>query len=277
MRYYLLATDYDGTLAEGGRVAPETAVALRDLLASGRRLIEPFLGAGAIFLGADFREALLNDANDDLMALWIAIRERPQEVIGAARALFDEEYRSATSYRILRARFNESLDRFERAVLFLYLNRFGFNGLCRYNGHGAFNVPYGRPRRLPNLPVDEITAAARKLECARLMVGGFGACMQEAGPGDVVYCDPPYLPAENGVGFAAYTGKRFGVPEHQQLVDQAWAAARRGARVLISNHDTAQTRELYRGFAIASLAARRSIAANAAQRGPVGELVAMLG
>jgi HAD superfamily hydrolase (TIGR01484 family) len=39
MRYYLLATDYDGTLAEGGRVAPETAVALRDLLASGRRLV----------------------------------------------------------------------------------------------------------------------------------------------------------------------------------------------------------------------------------------------
>lgn len=39
MRYQLLAVDYDGTLASGGRVAPETLVALEHLRASGRRLV----------------------------------------------------------------------------------------------------------------------------------------------------------------------------------------------------------------------------------------------
>jgi hydroxymethylpyrimidine pyrophosphatase-like HAD family hydrolase len=39
MRYHLLATDYDGTLATDGRITPATHVALRALLASGRKLV----------------------------------------------------------------------------------------------------------------------------------------------------------------------------------------------------------------------------------------------
>ncbi|VEB04134.1 methyl-directed repair DNA adenine methylase [Klebsiella pneumoniae] len=33
-------------------------------------------------------------------------------------------------------------DPLRRAVLFLYLNRHGYNGLCRYNLRGEFNVPF---------------------------------------------------------------------------------------------------------------------------------------
>jgi hydroxymethylpyrimidine pyrophosphatase-like HAD family hydrolase len=39
MRYLLLATDYDGTLATDGHVTPETLDALRAVLATGRRLV----------------------------------------------------------------------------------------------------------------------------------------------------------------------------------------------------------------------------------------------
>jgi hydroxymethylpyrimidine pyrophosphatase-like HAD family hydrolase len=39
MRYHLLATDYDGTLATDGHVTPETLDALRAVLATGRRLV----------------------------------------------------------------------------------------------------------------------------------------------------------------------------------------------------------------------------------------------
>jgi hydroxymethylpyrimidine pyrophosphatase-like HAD family hydrolase len=39
MRYHLLATDYDGTLATDGRVAGETVDALRAVLATGRKLV----------------------------------------------------------------------------------------------------------------------------------------------------------------------------------------------------------------------------------------------
>jgi hydroxymethylpyrimidine pyrophosphatase-like HAD family hydrolase len=39
MRYFALATDYDGTLAHNGLVSPETVVALEQLRATGRKLI----------------------------------------------------------------------------------------------------------------------------------------------------------------------------------------------------------------------------------------------
>src|SRR5204862_2541477 len=32
----------------------------------------------------------------------------------------------------------------EAASLFYYLNRTAYNGLCRFNASGEFNVPYGR-------------------------------------------------------------------------------------------------------------------------------------
>src|SRR5215213_7490055 len=39
MRYFLLATDYDGTLAHDGRVRPTTLAALEALRATGRKLV----------------------------------------------------------------------------------------------------------------------------------------------------------------------------------------------------------------------------------------------
>jgi hydroxymethylpyrimidine pyrophosphatase-like HAD family hydrolase len=39
MRYHLLATDYDGTIASDGKVTAETVAALKDVLATGRRLV----------------------------------------------------------------------------------------------------------------------------------------------------------------------------------------------------------------------------------------------
>ena len=39
MRYHVLATDYDGTLAQDGRVDAATVDSLRKLLATGRRLV----------------------------------------------------------------------------------------------------------------------------------------------------------------------------------------------------------------------------------------------
>ena len=127
---------------------------------TGRRLIEPFVGAGAVFLGAEFDKFVLNDANGNLIALWAAVQERPLALIRAAAEFFQEGNRSVDAYYALRRRFNNSSDRLERAGLFLYLNRFGFNGLSRYNRDGNFNVPHGKPATVPSLPFERILGAA---------------------------------------------------------------------------------------------------------------------
>lgn len=241
----------------------------------GGRLVEPFLGAGAVFLGTSYSSAILGDANLDLVAVWTAIKERPKEFVERASMFFIEANRSPESYARIRAEYNAETDSFERAAQFLYLNKFGFNGMHRVNRKGAFNVPYGKPSILPGFPFDEIAAASQQLKNATLLAGGFRATMELAGRGDVVYADPPYADLADQASFRSYTAGGFSIEDQTALVSSALAAAERGAKVLISNHDTALTRELYRGFQIVPLSAARSVSADGHRRGKVPELLAI--
>lgn len=255
-----------------GRLLPQ----LIPLLPSRRRLIEPFVGAGSVFLAADYDAYVLNDANADLVATWVALRERPREFIECASAFFSAEFHSKDAYLQVRAEFNQLEDRFERAVRLPYLNRFCFNGLYRVNRKGMFNVPYGKPTKLPKLPVDEMAAASARLQRCTILSGGYGAALDLAGVGDVVYCDPPYLGSAQGESFTAYTESGFGLAEHERLLEACTRAVSRGAHVLISNHDTPEVRALYRGWQLVEASAWRSMGSRAESRRVVREVVAIL-
>ena len=110
-------------------------------LPEGECLIEPFVGAGSVFLNTDFSRYILADINSDLISLYNIVKMRTDEYVQAARELFVPETNCAEVYYQFREEFNKSQDPFRRAVLFLYLNRYGYNGLCRYNLRGEFNVP----------------------------------------------------------------------------------------------------------------------------------------
>lgn len=111
-------------------------------LPKGECLVEPFVGAGSVFLNTDFSRYILADINSDLISLYNIVKMRTDEYVQAARELFVPETNCAEVYYQFREEFNKSQDPFRRAVLFLYLNRYGYNGLCRYNLRGEFNVPF---------------------------------------------------------------------------------------------------------------------------------------
>lgn len=234
------------------------------------------MGAGSVFLATDYEYCLINDANSDLAAMWVAVKLRPREFSERAAAFFIEGNRTQEAYLRIRAEFNGAADRFERAVRLPYLNRFSFNGLFRVNGSGAFNTPYGQPAKLPTFSWDQIDAASRRLDRCLVLSGGFAAAMELAGLGDVVYCDPPYLDSTNGTSFTGYTVGGFGLKEHEDWVECAIRAVSRGAHVLISNHDTPEVRNLYRGWEVTPLTVHRSISADPGTRGKATELVARL-
>lgn len=249
---------------------------LLPLLPGGPRLIEPFVGAGSVFLGSSYASAVLNDANPDLVAVWVALRDRPSQFIAAASELFTESNRSVEAYRRIREEFNQSSDRFDRAVRFIYLNRFGFNGLFRVNQRGNYNVPYGRPAVLPGFPRERMRLASEKLSQCIVINGGFAHAMELATAGDVVYCDPPYSSSSQGSSFSGYTMEGFTTENHLALVQAARRAVGRGATVLISNHDTPVTRDLYREWCVHSLSVRRSVSAKQSARRSASELLAVL-
>jgi DNA adenine methylase len=237
------------------------------------RFIEPFLGAGSVLMNVSTPHSLAGDANADLIALWAAVQARPYELIEAASRLFCPANHSQAAYLRIRHEFNTHTCRFERAVRLLYLNRFGFNGLYRVNRKGELNVPYGHPKLMPRLPAEAIAFAATRLEHVALHAGGFRHLLEEARSGDVVYCDPPYLGDGGESSFTGYTTCQFTLRDHEQLLQMAVQATRRGAIVAISNHDNQITRDLYQGLLVHELQVHQSVAASKSNRGNRKELL----
>ena len=256
---------------------------LLPLLPPGARLIEPFVGAGSVFMASTYPQYLLADTNPVLMALYAQLQNDPNAVMAASQALFVEAHRSVEAYNALRARFNDpATPALERAALFVYLNKFAFNGLYRLNKKGHMNVPFAHHQVLPGFPQAAMTQFAHKLANpgagapVQLLCTGFEATMAQAKTGDVVYCDPPYLPLEHGRAcFTAYGVQGFGLEAHQRLADLARDLSSRGIPVVISNHDSPSTRALYAGATLHQVQAHRSLAAKESARGSAAELVAV--
>src|SRR5215216_7794922 len=105
-----------------------------------RRYVEPFCGGLAVVLGLQPKKALLNDVNPHLINFYRHV----QNGLEMRLPMRNDE---ALFYRH-RERFNQLIRNGEAhteegAQLFYYLNRTCFNGLCRFNKSGDFNVPFG--------------------------------------------------------------------------------------------------------------------------------------
>ena len=240
-----------------------------------KRLIEPFVGGASVFLNTRYADYLLVDTNADLIAFYQQLQRHPADFIAAAAHYFEPQHNTQAQYYEHRAKFNQTSDPLTKACLFLYLNRHGFNGLCRYNSSGGYNVPFGRYKR-PYFPEAEMQVMANKLAEAQLMQSDFADAFAQAQAGDVIYCDPPYSPLTKTANFTSYAGNSFGAAEQARLVLCAQQAQHRGVTTVISNHDTPDTRELYRNASkIKRLAVQRSISRSGQGRIKVKELLAI--
>lgn len=237
-------------------------------------LVEPFVGAGSVFLNTDYPEYLLNDINADLINLYQLLQTNPAAFIADARGLFVQSSNEKSSYISFREQFNQSHDSYQRSLLFLYLNRHGYNGLCRYNGSGKFNVPFGSYKK-PYFPEAELWFFAEKAQKAQFVCMNYAELMQQVNSPSVVYCDPPYVPLSRTASFTSYTKNSFNLDDQAELANLAERCQNRGVSVVISNHDTTLTRKLYEKAELTSIQVGRSISQKGATRGKVAELFAL--
>ena len=239
-----------------------------------KRLIEPFTGSGAIFNNTHYANYLLAEENKDLVTLFQLLQTEKESFIAYSKQFFCHANNCSTRYYELRQQFNRCDEPRERAALFLYLNRHGYNGLCRYNLKGIYNVPFGRYIK-PYFPEAEMLYFCKKSNKATFIQSDFRQTFLQAKRGDLVYCDPPYAPLIQRSNFSAYTNKKFGESEQIILADLARDCAARKITVMISNHDTEFTRKLYQGAVIKSFPVPRFISCNSEKRQPVIELLAI--
>lgn len=249
--------------------------ALNQHLPNGQRLIEPFVGAGSVFLNTHFDSYLLCDINQDLIDLYNIIKKQPEDYIRAVKSFFVDSMNDETEYYRIRQQFNASRNPFERSVYFLYLNRHGFNGLCRYNKKGGFNVPFGSYKK-PYFPEQEIRAFSEKAQKAEFKCIGYEQAFALAQSGDVIYCDPPYAPLSTTSSFTTYVGAGFSLDDQALLARHSRLTAQdKNIPVLISNHDIPLTRELYHGAKLKTIQVQRNISQKGSARIKVNELMAL--
>jgi DNA adenine methylase len=225
-----------------------------------RRLVEPFCGGLAVTLGLGPSRALLNDTNPHLVSFYRWLKkgltiDLPME---NDRAFF---YASRDRFNALLAA-GQSHTR-EAASLFYYLNRTGYNGLCRFNSRGEFNVPFGRYARIGY--TRDFTAYRAALSACEITNADVEALALEGD--DFVYADPPY-----DVEFTQYAKGGFSWEDQERT---AVCLAAHPGPVILVNQATRRIRKLYRdlGYQIRLLDAPRRISCTG-DRTPAREVLA---
>ncbi len=211
-----------------------------------RRLVEPFCGGLAVTLGLLPKRALLNDANPHLINFY--------RWAGRGLTIDLPMENDREGFYASRARFNALLSQGraggrEAASLFYYLNRTGYNGLCRLNSRGEFNVPFGRYQRLRYRR--DFTAFEAVFAEWTFRAGDFGDVPLDRD--DFVYADPPY-----DVPFTRYSRNAFGWDDQVRLAE--WLAGHPGP-VVLTNQATDRILRLYSdlGYRLTELSAPRRI------------------
>jgi DNA adenine methylase len=249
------------------------------------KYIEPFLGAGAVFLSRPTEQSkLVNDFNSDLIEVYLVIRDQPKELL--------EELRSHTNSQehFLEVRswdrspeFKNETTPIQRAARFIYLNKTCFNGLYRVNSKGFFNVPFGRYKKPDFINEQNIYAVSRFLNfqldggyATEFLSGDYRSATTKAELGDFVYLDPPYDPVSETSSFVAYQQSGFGRQDQVDLRDEIIRLTNGGVPVMLSNSDTEFIENLYtvdEFFEIERVTVNRAISAKATTRGKIQEVL----
>lgn len=217
---------------------------------SSKRLVEPFCGGLAVSLALKPDYALLNDVNPHLVnffrwfqrGLVIDLRmENSSDLYYEYQNRFNKIIRSGQEWSK------------EAAELLYYLNRTGYNGLCRFNHKGEFNVPFGRYSTI-NYESD-FTSYKRVLSKWEVICGDFEKVPVETD--DFIHADPPY-----DVNFTQYSHNSFRWEDQVRLAE--WLVRHRGP-VILSNQVTKRIVDLYTrlGFRLRYFEASRMIRSKA--------------
>lgn len=263
------------------------------------KYVEPFIGGGAVFFYLNqrfrFEECTLCDVNEELILAYRVIKRSlprlTQELVGLSEEYIrnDPDGRKNFYYRI-RDEFNRELPAINfrtynarwihRAAQIIFLNRTCYNGLFRVNQNGGFNVPPGKYSSPDIVNAENLAEVSVLLKNTRIIRDDFSACGKFADEETFVYLDPPYRPLNPTSSFTSYSRQGFSDSEQRRLAEFFRMLDRKGAKVMLSNSDPGNEdpddsffEELYRGYSICRVPAKRMINCNGTRRGEITELI----
>ncbi|NYB51946.1 MAG: DNA adenine methylase [Methanobacteriaceae archaeon] len=263
------------------------------------RYVEPFLGGGAMFFFLkrkyQVKYSILLDINPELILTYRVVQKDCLRLIHQLRDMEDEHLQKSEegrkkNYYIIRKLYNQQtpeidyynygVDWIERAARLIFLNKTCFNGLYRLNSRGEFNVPFGRyknPKICDEVNLQHVHEALKKTV---LLCADFTHAQEFIEEGTLVYLDPPYRPLNNTSHFTAYSSERFNDEDQRKLAKFFQKMDEKGSNLILSNSDPKNHDindnffdELYAGYNIERVLAKRNINSKTSGRGEIKELI----
>ena len=261
--------------------------------------VEPFMGGGAVYFHFNsifrFKECHIFDINEELVLAYSVVKNDVRGLIDYLAGISDDYLSKSDAgrkdfYYAMRDTFNRtkgavnfrqySEDWIERAGQFIFLNRTCFNGLYRVNSRGGFNVPFGRYQNPTILHEDVLRADAELLRNTTVHLGDFTQSEPHISEGTFVYFDPPYRPLNRTSSFTQYAKGGFTDEAQRRLAAYYARCNARGARLMLSNSDPKNVDpddeffdDLYAGYHIDRVPARRMINCDGTGRGEIYEII----
>lgn len=258
------------------------------------KYVEPFVGGGAVLINIlqkyDMKEVYAFDINIDLINCYNVIQNNVEELIKELSEKEDKflrlenEGRQSYFYDIRKEynsyRINENELNVKRAVEFIFLNRTCYNGLYRVNKHGEFNVPCGKYKNPTICDTNNLTNLSFLMKNVVFKYGDYKKSEKYIDNNTFVYFDPPYRPLSVTSGFTSYTKEDFNDENQKELSKYFRKLDKKGAKLMLSNSNPKNTNkddnffeEIYKGFNINEISAKRMINAKSKGRGEISELL----
>lgn len=257
------------------------------------RYIEPFVGGGAVLIDIlqryKVKEAYAFDINIDLINCYNVIKNNVEELIKQLEKKekkfisLDNEERQKYFYDI-REEYNSYKLKNElnikRASEFIFLNKTCFNGLYRVNKDGKFNVPCGKYKNPTICDANNLRNLSGLITNVVFEYGDYRQSEQYVNNNTFVYFDPPYRPISTTSGFTSYTKENFNDAAQIELAKYYDKLSLKNAKLMLSNSNPKNINkndtffeEIYKGFYINEVFAKRMINSNAKERGQISELL----
>ena len=239
---------------------------------------EPFIGGGALLFELSPKKAVINDSNKELMNVYeVLCDEQKFKKMCSVLNTYEIKHNEEFYYEIRNKDRNKNaynrLSDYTRAARTIYLNKACFNGLYRVNSKNEFNVPFGKKSKVNTYEGGNLITVSNYLTMndIKILSIDFEEVVKDAKKGDFVYFDPPY-DSDTGT-FNSYTEEGFGKESQRRLARVFKELDEKGIYVMLSNHNTTLINELYNGFNIHVIEAKRNINSKGNKRGKVEEVI----